>query len=137
MPADALEFVDVNFVSALSGKRCDAGSQLQPSTAMYPLKCLMRRSRIPCHVSTYVRRLESAGVSSTAGAPTALSHRILKPVRSELPIADGVCRTSHTQRSGSSDGTKRSDGVKSTTVRPLERRTSACTLIGDWSGVHG
>src|SRR3954469_476509 len=97
----------------------------------------MRRNETPCHVSTYVRRLESDGVSSIAVPPSALSQRMLKPEMFELPTADGVYITSQTQRAGSLDGTKRSDGVKSTAVCPLIRRTSACTLIGAWIGVHG
>src|SRR4029079_3912668 len=97
----------------------------------------MRRNDVPCHVSTYVRRLESAGVSSMVCAPNPLSHRMLNPERSELPMADGVYMTSQTHRAGLRDGTKVSGGVKSTAVSPLIRRTSACTLIDVCSGVHG
>src|SRR5918993_5415538 len=97
----------------------------------------MRRREIPCHVSTYVRKVESAEVSSMPGALSDDVHRMLNPDRSAASFASGVYMTSHTHRDEFVEGTNRGDGVKSTRVSPFERRTSACTFNVDWRGVQG
>jgi len=52
-------------------------------------------------------------------------------------FASGEYITIHTHVDELLDGTNRSAGVKSTDVTPSLRRTSAWTLIDDWSGEHG
>src|SRR5215211_3158465 len=72
-------------------------SQPRPPASAYPEKCLMRRSEMPCHVSTYVRRLASVGVSSTVFPPIPSAQRMLKRDRSDVAlIASGVYISIHT-----------------------------------------
>src|SRR5690349_1407632 len=98
----------------------------------------MRRSEKPWNVSTYVRRELSVTASSTVGPPRRLAQRMLKSERSDCaPMASGEYISIQTQREELEDGTKRSDGVKSTEVTPLACLTSACTFSVVCSGVQG
>src|SRR5215204_417807 len=108
-----------------------------PVSIVNPEKCLMRRRESRENVSTYVRTVGSEVVSSTVSPPMECAQRILYLERSVLPAASGVYITIHTQLDALVDGTNRSDGVKSTHVRPSERRTSAWTFNVDCRGLQG